>query len=142
LNAIGKYFEYWKRFTGPDLLLSAVQFHFETGPRPHRLRLGRPTWPISSTRVPRRRSNRVVKLTSSAASRPRQLPLQRAPTASRPPRAAHATAARVHRLVPYPLPLFARCRGKASLAFSSPSQRSAIAIARVRSSTLHRRRPL
>jgi hypothetical protein len=50
LNAIGKYFEYWKRFTGLGPLLSAVQFHFETAPRPRWLRLGRPTRPIFSAR--------------------------------------------------------------------------------------------
>jgi hypothetical protein len=48
LNAIGKYFEYRKRFTGPGPLLSAVQIHFETGLRPRWLRPGRPTQPISS----------------------------------------------------------------------------------------------
>jgi hypothetical protein len=51
LNAIGKYFEYWKRFTGPGPLFSAVQFHFETGLRPHQLRLGRPTRPVSIARA-------------------------------------------------------------------------------------------
>jgi hypothetical protein len=61
-----------------------------------------------------------------------------APPTSWPPRTAHAATAHVHCLAPYPLPSSARRRGKASLAFSSPSQCSAIAVARARSSTLHR----
>jgi hypothetical protein len=74
LNAIGKYFEHWKRITGPGTLLSAVQFHFESGLRPCRLRLGRPTRPISSACAPWRRFDRASKPTASATSRPRQLP--------------------------------------------------------------------